>query len=96
MVEKVNALCKAIDTLNSLPGCENNDKATDELVALLLAECKQMVKTPEIAYGVPPLQVALEQLELLRKIEQGINGSGIKAPVSRPAETEPAFGHKQW
>jgi hypothetical protein len=96
MVEKINALCNAIDTINDLSHSQKRAEAVNELVDMLLAECKNMVETPEIVYGVPPLQAALEQLELLRKIEQCINGSKIKAPVSRPAETEPAFGHKQW
>jgi hypothetical protein len=43
MVEKVNALCKAIDTLNSLPLGPNTDARLAELSEMLLAECKQMV-----------------------------------------------------
>ncbi len=46
MVEKVKALCDAIDTLNSLPRGGNTDARLAELSEMLLAECKQMVATP--------------------------------------------------
>jgi hypothetical protein len=59
MVEKVNALCKAIDTINSLPKDENTDARLAELSEMLLAECKQMVNT----------DLRQKQSKLLNKIE---------------------------
>jgi hypothetical protein len=53
MVEKVKALCDAIDTLNSLPTDENTDARLAELSEMLLAECKQMVQKP-VKQALPP------------------------------------------
>ena len=87
MVEKVKALCDAIDTLNSLPGCENNDKTTDELVALLLAECKQMVEKP-VKQASPPVDERVYTAG--NDIEPGdpllIVGDKVYSTVARPAK----------
>lgn len=53
MVEKVKALCDAIDTLNSLPLGPNTDARLAELSEMLLAECKQMVTPPAIQVPQP-------------------------------------------
>jgi len=54
MVEKVKALCKAIDTINSLPLGPNTSARLGELSEMLLAECKQMVEKP-VKQASPPV-----------------------------------------
>lgn len=82
MTEKVNALCKAIDTINHLPGCENNDKAVDELVALLLAECKYLCERPPA-----PSQAA--KAKILESF--GVIPLDVKAPTTRSAQAEDVY-----
>jgi hypothetical protein len=48
MVEKINALCRAIDTVASLPACEETDARLDELTKLLVEECQKMAN-PTVA-----------------------------------------------
>jgi hypothetical protein len=97
MVEKVNALCNAIDTLNSLTHTPARAANVNELAKLLLAECKQMVEPPTVerVYEAgnrieqgDPLLIVGDKVYSTRKSVQV-----VKAPVSRPAETEPAMGY---
>ncbi len=57
MVEKVKALCDAIDTLNSLPTNEYTDARLAELSEMLLAECRNMTERPVKQVAPPVVQV---------------------------------------
>jgi hypothetical protein len=49
MVEKINALCRIIDTINDLPHSPKRVEIVNTLVDMLLAECKKMVNPPTVA-----------------------------------------------
>lgn len=49
MVEKINALCRVIDTINDLPHSPKRVEIVNTLVDMLIAECKKMVNPPTVA-----------------------------------------------
>ena len=93
MVEKVNALCKAIDTLSILHRDENTDARLAELSEMLLAECKQMITPPDIQVPQPYSE---RVYEAGNRIEPGdpllIVGDKVYSTVKRPASPEPSEG----
>lgn len=85
MVEKVKALCDAIDTLNSLPDCENTAARLAELSEMLLAECKQMVEPP-VTQISPSAYVAGNDIETGDPLV--FIGDRVYATAARPAKPE--------
>jgi hypothetical protein len=99
MVEKVKALCNAIDTLNSLPTNENTDARLAELSEMLLAECKQMVTpllTSAEAVHVNKWKPKGQTHTAGNDIEEGdfvtIKDGKVFSTAARPTKPEPNEG----